>query len=427
MLLSRPKPVKLLIAAACCFFTATVLTSVTNAFATGTDTSCATSKAQSPSGAFSEARWSSTKASNYSAGQKWCAYNNAAGVRVIWQSDGNLVGYTGAHSGGTATWSTRTSGKPGGATTGARLAFQTDGNVVIYNSAGKALWATQTYGGSTGNFYFSVEGGPNLTNNGGGAVASVHFNSEPFSRWYANIQSPMINDGSNGAVPMYKTGPWNLDFSEDFNTPASTSTFASRYIDSWCGYADGTGGRYYNSSVISAHNGVMDFTLDGTKGGAGSFGPPGNCWTSSYGRYAFRFRATGASNYTIAHMLWPSDDVWGEGEEDWPEGHLNTNMNFYQHGTGCGDFCPQNVAQKASGVNFSQWHTATIEWLPGSISFYMDSTLIYSTTQDVPNTPHRETLQLVAGNSATAGHFYVAWVAHWANQALGKTTPVQAG
>jgi hypothetical protein len=81
------------------------------------------------------ANWSNTASWTFSRTHTWCAYNEAANRRVIFQSDGNLVAYSSAHTGGAATWKTATSGR------GSTLKFQTDGNVVIYDSNGKPLWS----------------------------------------------------------------------------------------------------------------------------------------------------------------------------------------------------------------------------------------------------------------------------------------------
>ena len=56
---------------------------------------------------------------------------------VIFQSDGNLVGYSAT---GAPTWWSGTDGKAG-----LYLAVQSDGNLVIY-SASKALWNSKTSG-----------------------------------------------------------------------------------------------------------------------------------------------------------------------------------------------------------------------------------------------------------------------------------------
>lgn len=61
-------------------------------------------------------------------------------ARLDWQSDGNLVVYTG----GNATWDTETGGK------GAWLCHQEDGNLVIYSDTGAAVWAADAHSGAAG-------------------------------------------------------------------------------------------------------------------------------------------------------------------------------------------------------------------------------------------------------------------------------------
>jgi hypothetical protein len=75
--------------------------------------------------------------------------SDASGVRLIWQADGNLVIYSGAHSGGTALWASHTTGH------NAVLALQTDGNIVVYdgNNLNRALWSLGAGGHATGNTY----------------------------------------------------------------------------------------------------------------------------------------------------------------------------------------------------------------------------------------------------------------------------------
>lgn len=271
----------------------------------------------SGSAASSQAHWTSSKGYTFTTTQRWCAYNASLDRRLVWQSDGNLVAYTGAHSGGIATWNTRTYGYGSSANKGARLAFQTDGNVVIYNAGGVAIWTTNTYGYGGTDFYFGVQPGPNLATNGAGAVASMHADSEQSSRWYVGIQGSQINDGSGELAPVGRLTGWQQTLEEDFNVSATGTNFDTLYGDSWYGYGDGTGGKYYNSQVVSAHNGVMDFSVDGNVGAAGAFGPLGSCWGQTYGRYSMRFKATGMSHYQVAAMLWPTSDIWGDGEIDY--------------------------------------------------------------------------------------------------------------
>lgn len=66
----------------------------------------------------------------------WCMQEAGGSHRLVWQTDGNLVVYSGTTSTAPAVWSTGTYN------VGTRLAFQSDGNMVIYNGSGVAIWAT---------------------------------------------------------------------------------------------------------------------------------------------------------------------------------------------------------------------------------------------------------------------------------------------
>lgn len=68
-------------------------------------------------------------------GQRLVSPNGA--MQAVMQSDGNFVVYVN----GKATWYTRSSGWPG-----AYVVLQTDGNFVLYTSGGAALWSARTNG-----------------------------------------------------------------------------------------------------------------------------------------------------------------------------------------------------------------------------------------------------------------------------------------
>lgn len=71
---------------------------------------------------------------------RW-ATHKYAGQRAEFQGfDGNFVVYNNTSSYSGALWASNTCCR-----TGARLAVQADGNVVVYDSAWRALWATNTW------------------------------------------------------------------------------------------------------------------------------------------------------------------------------------------------------------------------------------------------------------------------------------------
>ena len=124
-----------------------------------------------------------------------------------------------------------------------------------------------------------------------------------------------------------------------------------------------------------------------------------------FGRYTVRFKveypksATGApltstaDGFKTAWLLWPEDDKgWPKnGEIDYPEGQLSENsFSAYHHftcnntdgsPTECQRFrdkqCPPNKpgcwqADFENIASYSDWHTATIEWMPNRINFLLD-------------------------------------------------------
>lgn len=203
-------------------------------------------------------------------------------------------------------------------------------------------------------------------------------------------------------------GGWKQVFTEDFKTNATASTFDSVYANSWCGYDEGTGGKYYK--IITASGGMQRIMLDGTKGAAGSYGPPATCWGGMYGKYTMRFKVTGAEGYGAAIMLWPTSNVWGDGEVDYPEGNFNGEMHMFQHGVGCTN-CSANIASANTGKTWTSWHTTSVEWTPSGVSYYMDGQLLKTVTTHVPINRHRWTIQMArTGTSDAAGTFDVDWV-----------------
>jgi hypothetical protein len=226
----------------------------------------------------------------------------------------------------------------------------------------------------------------------------------------APVEAAPVTSGSG--LPVGNLPGWTQNLAEDFTTDAGLGAFQDTYANSWCGYEEGTGGQYFNNATISAHDGLMDIALDGTQGAAGSFGPPETCWGDTYGRYSIKFKAEDASGYGTAMMVWPSSDVWGDGEIDYPEGDFDGTFHAYQHPLGCSD-CSSSV-NADSNASFRDWHVATTEWSPEGVNYYVDDQLILATTDDNPNTDHRWTIQVAPVESnAQAGNLLIDWVSSY--------------
>lgn len=202
---------------------------------------------------------------------------------------------------------------------------------------------------------------------------------------------------------------WRQVLSEDFNSATRPA--------GWHPYADGPccDNKYNDLGRVTYHDGLMDVAIADSQGTLqGTAGQFGNTQTSM--RTALRFRTdkpfSGAGE---ANMIWPTDDVWGNGEIDWPETQFNSTIGGFVHQVGAH---PEvNSLYVDTGVTPSSgWHTAVTEWKPGSfVRFYLDGRMVGEDTRNVPTTPHDWRFQTADNGEATSngGHFQIAWVAQW--------------
>lgn len=204
------------------------------------------------------------------------------------------------------------------------------------------------------------------------------------------------------------SGKFVQTFREDFSTKASKGKFASVYAKSWQPYPDGMGdGMYWSGTQISAHGGIMDVSLDGKRGAAGTFGTPSGAWSHVGGKFTVRARATGADGNGAAFILWPTSNVWSEGEIDFPEGDYDTSPTFFHHSMTPGN--EVSAVTVPTKLSWRDWHTYSVEWIPGkSVTYSVDGRVLRTVTKDVPTTPHRYMFQ--TGNWGKSGHLNIDWV-----------------
>ena len=244
------------------------------------------------------------------------------------------------------------------------------------------------------------------------------------------------NPTSGGYVMAAPTGNlpgWTLLMSQDFNIDAPTGQFGAAYGSNWTMYdgwedtsrelgrAVGKRGVYNTSKVVSVHDSMLDMHVRYENGQYLVAAPTPMGWTGqTYGRYAYRFRATvTGQGYKTAWLLWPLSDDWNEGEIDFPEGDLDGVIKGYSHDTGGSPTV--NRFSVDSGKTYDAWHVAVIEWIPGRLSYFLDGQLLGTTTDSraIPTTDFRWVLQtetwleVTPPPEATSGHVYVDWVAAW--------------
>ncbi|WP_461172239.1 glycoside hydrolase family 16 protein [Arthrobacter sp. Z1-9] len=185
---------------------------------------------------------------------------------------------------------------------------------------------------------------------------------------------------------------------------------------------------YYPSKVLSVHDGVLDMYLHSENGISMGAAPspkfPGfTQWpynSQVYGRYSVRFKADSLPGFKAAWLLWPVSKQWPQdGEIDFPEGDFASVIYAALHGVGPDGHTTQVFRP---GVPFSSsWHTATTEWSPGRIEFFLDGVSVGVATSLVPDKPMRYLLQTESCLTGcplpeTSGHVHVDWVAIWAKE-----------
>jgi hypothetical protein len=220
-------------------------------------------------------------------------------------------------------------------------------------------------------------------------------------------------------MPTGNTGNWTQIFAEDFTTDVARGGFADAYGDRWSGYdgfTESAGNARYNDDIISVDNGVMDMYVHYQNGQRQAAAPipliDGQWGGTTYGRYSIRYRSDYVEGFKQSFMLWPDNDNWNDGEINFPEGGLGQEIYGFNH-------CIGNAASNCFWVkhteNTTDWHTATVEWTPNSISYILDGQTLGTTYDNIPRVPMHLILQLQGDNwygtdTTGTGSVEVDWV-----------------
>jgi hypothetical protein len=200
------------------------------------------------------------------------------------------------------------------------------------------------------------------------------------------------------------------------------------YPDGWPSTYSGHAEGYQPSTVLSVHNGMLDFHLHndstGHPVGADPSPVPNGSRYQTYGAWSLCERVTPADGHNLADfhqavLLWPLNfRDWLRAESDYPEQNLNVfDFAGYSHHGGAG---AQDIFDiKAMTLRFDtrQWHVYTQTWGPGFRSYYVDGRLVGTTTHQVWSQPERWQLQIEpmgsmgpVPNDRDSGHVYMKWV-----------------
>jgi beta-glucanase (GH16 family) len=218
---------------------------------------------------------------------------------------------------------------------------------------------------------------------------------------------------------------------EDFDRDAALGSFGAAYP----GYDGYDGGRdtsrnfgrplaeqglWNDATTSTVAGGVYDCRLH-TQGGTPQVcaltpSPDGRWRTGArYGRYSVRFRIDPVPGYKIAWLLWPASGRWRDGEIDFPEAALDGSVTGAAHDV---EGRPEHDQWYVDlHTPLTGWHTATITWVPGRITFDLDGRSVSTTDPAaLPRVPMRWALQAETRLAATppdaaaSGHIRIDWL-----------------
>jgi hypothetical protein len=214
---------------------------------------------------------------------------------------------------------------------------------------------------------------------------------------------------------------WEQVFTDDFNGPGLDDEMWGRY--------SGTPGGSPQSQWQQDHVVVRDsqLVLEGYReDGRWITGGVTN-WpvTQLYGKWEVRFRADASDETTFHFLLWPQEDVWPP-EIDFLEnfGGGRQSASAFLHFKDDGEANGRSKTERTVDGDFTTWHTAGVEWRPGSVTYTLDGEPWGSVSGDVvPDQPMWLGLQAQAvdcsgGASCTDGitraDVMIDWVAVYA-------------
>lgn len=216
---------------------------------------------------------------------------------------------------------------------------------------------------------------------------------------------------ATSGMPVGNLTGWRQTFAEDFKASTRPSI--------WHPYASGVccANKYNDSARVTYHDGLMDISVQEVngvyQGTGGQFGSSGSIGMRTAMRIRTDRQYSGAG---LANMLWPSSEVWDEGEVDYPEVQFNSTVKGFVHKVS--DPRTNALAIDSKVTMSAGWHVYVTEWVPGTfVRFYLDGTMIGENITSVPRTVFDWRFQ-VGDNSqphsdSKGGHVLIDWVAQW--------------
>lgn len=213
------------------------------------------------------------------------------------------------------------------------------------------------------------------------------------------VQTPLSTlappvDGTATTEPAVQSAP----DSTNWKLVAEASTdFQGNKVDRtvWDVY-DGRGNAnvgWRRPSALSVENNMLRIKAQGDVSGGLS-----QKFSQTYGRWVVRARMEAGKGYGPAILLWPDSEKWPvDGEIDFAEmpdpdrGAVIMTAHWGEDNL---------QVSKALRADFTQWHTFTVDWMPGYIAFYVDNVEQFRTTKPeaIPRKPMHLALQNDVGD-----------------------------
>lgn len=217
----------------------------------------------------------------------------------------------------------------------------------------------------------------------------------------------------------------------NWGNPVFQTTFNGARLDTarWSAYDDPSGklsGWRRTLQSVRVRDGLLELIGHyqkpyGYVGGGLSYN-----FGRTYGRWVVRFRADRRAGYEPVVLLWPQDNNWPT------EGEIDLAEIYSARRLGAGEFLHLDSHNDQTGnpippsVDFSKWHTLSVDWLPSHITFWLDGRSIWTVDRKpggpnyIPSTPFHLAFQIDEGcsdhkcmpNASTPAQtrMQVAWV-----------------
>lgn len=191
-------------------------------------------------------------------------------------------------------------------------------------------------------------------------------------------------------MPTAEPAGWTRVYGRDTWTARTVSREFTAYPSRWRDTSNH--GRYSGLAKVSVAPGLLVVKIGSDKTGPRVTAIMPNLGKGQRnGRYSIRARtAAVGAGYKTTWVLWPDDERWPlRGSMAWPDGAITGTPTAIVHwATPVGG--QDTFSQTASNTD---WHTYTIEWIPGRAQFFLDGVLVGTATNKIPATSMHWVLQ----------------------------------